>query len=231
MLFAYKTDKGLKREKNEDSVYADGRLFIIADGMGGHNAGEVASSMAVKVISERLKTVTDNFREEISDAVAFANESIFSSAGGEYSGMGTTVDICLYDGEKIHVGHVGDSRVYLLRKGKMKKLTLDHSYVEMLFRKGEITREQADNYPMKNMITRAVGVGEDVTADCFEAEVEPGDMFLMCTDGLTNVVTEERILEVINSASNIDEVPGLLIKQANENGGPDNITVIIAVCD
>lgn len=229
MNFSYMTDKGKKREKNEDFLYADGTLFIVADGMGGHNAGEVASRMAVEIISERLKGLKGNFREEISDAVAFANSEIYKAAKGEFSGMGTTADICIYDGKSLHIGHVGDSRVYLLQNGELSKLTVDHSYVEMLFRKGEITREEADNYPMKNMITRAVGVGNGITTDYYEKSVSEGDIILMCTDGLTNAVKENEIKEIIKANSPSDAAKKL-IDTANANGGPDNISVIIAVC-
>ena len=229
MNFSYMTDKGKKREKNEDCLYADGTLFIVADGMGGHNAGEVASRMAVDIISEKLKNVKKNFREEISDAVAFANGEIYKAAEGKFSGMGTTADICIYDGKSIHIGHVGDSRVYLLHSGELSKITVDHSYVEMLLRKGEITREEADNYPMKNMITRAVGVGSGITTDYYEKSVSEGDILLMCTDGLTNAVSENEIKKIIGTESP-EGAAKKLIDAANANGGPDNITVIIAVC-
>lgn len=231
MAFSYMTDKGMRREKNEDSVYADGRLFVVADGMGGHNAGEVASRMAVSVVIERLKSVNENYREEISGAVSAANEKILSSATGKYMGMGTTVDICIVDKNEVHIGHVGDSRVYLIHNGAMTKLTVDHSYVEMLVRKGEITREEAANYPMKNMITRAVGVGDDVLTDYCVKSIDSGDVLLMCTDGLTNALSEDDILSVILSENEPEKMTAELTKKANENGGPDNITVVIALCD
>lgn len=231
MIFSYMTDRGKKREKNEDSVYADGTLFIIADGMGGHNAGEVASRMATDIISERLKGIKENRREEITDAVAFANAEIYKAAEGQFSGMGTTVDVCLFDGKSLHIGHVGDSRVYLLHDGELTKLTVDHSYVEMLLSKGEITREEADNYPMKNMITRAVGVSGGITTDYYEKSVSEGDILLLCTDGLTNAVSENDIKNILGSEKDIENAVKRLIDTANANGGPDNITVIAAVCE
>ncbi len=231
MIFSYMTDRGKKREKNEDSVYADGTLFIIADGMGGHNAGEVASRMATDIISERLKGIKENRREEITDAVAFANAEIYKAAEGQFSGMGTTVDVCLFDGKSLHIGHVGDSRVYLLHDGELTKLTVDHSYVEMLLSKGEITREEADNYPMKNMITRAVGVSGGITTDYYEKSVSEGDILLLCTDGLTNAVSEKDIKNILGSEKDIENAVKRLIDTANANGGPDNITVIAAVCE
>ena len=231
MIFSYMTDKGKKREKNEDSVYADGTLFIIADGMGGHNAGEVASRMATDIISERLKGLKENRREEITDAVAFANAEIYKAAEGQFSGMGTTVDVCLFDGKSLHIGHVGDSRVYLLHDGELTKLTVDHSYVEMLLSKGEITREEADNYPMKNMITRAVGVSGGITTDYYEKSVSEGGILLLCTDGLTNAVSENDIKNILESEKDIKNAVKRLIDTANANGGPDNITVIAAVCE
>lgn len=231
MIFSYMTDRGKKREKNEDSVYADGTLFIIADGMGGHNAGEVASRMATDIISERLKGIKENRREEITDAVAFANAEIYKAAEGQFSGMGTTVDVCLFNGKSLHIGHVGDSRVYLLHDGELTKLTVDHSYVEMLLSKGEITREEADNYPMKNMITRAVGVSGGITTDYYEKSVSEGDILLLCTDGLTNAVSENDIKNILGSEKDIENAVKRLIDTANTNGGPDNITVIAAVCE
>ena len=229
MNFSYLTDKGKKREKNEDCLYADGTLFIVADGMGGHNAGEVASRMAVDIISEKLKNVKKNFREEISDAVAFANGEIYKAAEGKFSGMGTTADICICDGKSLHIGHVGDSRVYLLHSGELSKITVDHSYVEMLLRKGEITREEADNYPMKNMITRAVGVGSGITTDYYEKSVSEGDILLMCTDGLTNAVSENEIKKIIGPRARRVRQKSSSTRQT-QTVGQDNITVIIAVC-
>lgn len=231
MLFSYMTDRGKKREKNEDCVYADGTLFIIADGMGGHNAGEVASRMAVDIISKRLKGIKGNRREEITDAVAFANGEIYKAAEGELSGMGTTADVCIFGDGSFHIGHVGDSRVYLLRDGELAKITVDHSYVEMLLSKGEITREQADNYPMKNMITRAVGAASGITTDYYEKPAVRGDILLMCTDGLTNAVSEKDIKNILESEKDIKHAVKKLIDAANANGGPDNITVIAAVCE
>lgn len=230
MLFACMSDKGKKREKNEDSVYAADGLFVVADGMGGHSAGEVASSMATQIISDCLSDVKENFREEISDAIAYANNKIYSSAEGKLSGMGTTVDVCIYDGKYIHIGHVGDSRVYIIKNGALNQITVDHSYVEMLLQKGEITKAEAKNYPMKNMITRAVGVNGGISTDYYETAFGKDDVLLMCTDGLTNAVSEEQILEIVNGEESLEKMAEKLIYAANENGGPDNITVVVARC-
>ncbi len=230
MIFACMSDKGKKREKNEDSVYAADGLFVVADGMGGHSAGEIASSMATQIISDCLLGVKENFREEITDAVACANSKIYAAAEGELSGMGTTVDVCVYDGKYIHIGHVGDSRVYIIKNGTLNQITVDHSYVEMLLQKGEITKAEAKNYPMKNMITRAVGVSGGVSADYYETAFGENDVLLMCTDGLTNAVSEEQILEIVNGEKELSQAAENLVNAANENGGPDNITVIIARC-
>lgn len=230
MLFACMSDKGKKREKNEDSVYAADGLFVVADGMGGHSAGEIASSMATKIISDCLSDVKDNFREAITDAVACANSKIYAAAEGELSGMGTTVDVCIYDGKYIHIGHVGDSRVYIIKNGMLNQITVDHSYVEMLLQKGEITKAEAKNYPMKNMITRAVGVSDGISTDYYETAFGENDVLLMCTDGLTNAVSEEQILEIVKGEKELSEAAKKLVNAANENGGPDNITVIIARC-
>lgn len=230
MVFAYMSDKGMKRTNNEDSVYADDRVFIVADGMGGHSAGEVASAMAVETISECLRGIESDYREKITDAIACANKKIYSSAEGSLSGMGTTVDVCVYDGKNINIGHVGDSRVYIIKDGAIKRITVDHSYVEMLLRKGEITAEEAENYPMKNMITRAVGVGEGITADFYLEQFGEEDILLMCSDGLTNAVSEEEICKIVKKDTDLDAAVEELVKTANANGGPDNITVVLAKC-
>lgn len=230
MLFAFMSDKGKKREKNEDSVYAADGLFVVADGMGGHSAGEIASSMATKIISDCLLKVKDNLREKITDAVACANSKIYAAAEGVLSGMGTTVDVCVYDGKYIHIGHVGDSRVYIIKNGTLNQITVDHSYVEMLLQKGEITEAEAKNYPMKNMITRAVGVSDGISTDYYETAFGKNDVLLMCTDGLTNAVSEEQILDIVNGGKELSQTAEKLVNAANENGGPDNITVVIARC-
>jgi len=149
-------------------------------------------------------------------------------ATGDRDGMGTTFDVCIYDNGYLYTGHVGDSRVYLIREGKAIKITEDHSYVEMLIAKGELTKEEADNYPMKNMITRAIGVNESVECDFYKTEIMSGDKIVLCTDGLTNMVNDERIAEVMSGKKKLNDAVKILVKEANDAGGKDNITVVAA---
>ena len=228
MIFAAKTDKGKVRENNEDFFYANENVLIVADGMGGHNAGEVASRIATETIVETLSGFMSNYGYIIDKAINKANEKVFSLAKDDRAGMGTTVDICMTDGEKLYIGHVGDSRVYLIRDGEIKKITEDHSYVEMLIKKGEITEEEAKNYQMKNMITRAIGVGKEVKGDFYEIGLEKSDKVLLCTDGLTNMLTDNEILKIVSGAKNIATAVDKLVSKANSAGGKDNITVILA---
>ena len=228
MFYAVETDAGKIRDNNEDYAYAKGNVLIVADGMGGHNAGEVASRMAVDTAVAVLNDDIRNIKEEIENAIDKANEKVYSMATGERNGMGTTMDICVYSEGRMFLGHVGDSRVYIIRDDKAIKITRDHSYVEMLLSKGEITKEEAENYPMKHMITRAVGVEETVECDFYEFEVKKNDKLLMCTDGLTNMVSDEIIAKIITEAENPQVAAMKLVSAANDAGGKDNITVIVA---
>ena len=228
MYFAGNTDKGLVRSNNEDFFYAKRNLLIVADGMGGHNAGEVASKLAVDTVISVLDGIKENYEESLIQAIKEANKVVFEKATGEQSGMGTTIDICICDKDKIYLGHVGDSRVYVIRDGKAIKITEDHSYVELLVQKGEITADEAKDYPMKNMITKAIGVSNSIEGDFYEFALKKGDKILLCTDGLTNMLTDGEIVEVISKSENVDEAADVLIKKANAAGGKDNITVIVA---
>ncbi len=228
MYFAGKTDKGMVRENNEDFFYADGKLLVVADGMGGHNAGEVASKLAVNTVISVLDGIEGDYEKHIILAIKEANEKVYNMATGEREGMGTTLDIGIYESGKLYLGHVGDSRVYVIRNGQAIKITEDHSYVEMLLKKGEITQEEAKNYPMKNMITRAIGVGKEVEGDFYEFNIEDGDKILFCTDGLTNMLTDGEIAEIILGSDDTASAAEKLLEKANAAGGKDNITVIVA---
>lgn len=227
MFYATGTDIGKVRTNNEDYVYAKENIMIVADGMGGHNAGEVASRIAVETAMEILSGIKENYIENIKVAIETANEKVFSMATGERAGMGTTMDICIYSAGKLFLGHVGDSRVYAIRNGEAIRITSDHSYVEMLLSKGEITKEEAENYPMKHMITRAVGVGEKTECDFYEFDIEENDKILLCTDGLTNMVKDEDIADIVTKAEVPEEAVENLIIRANEAGGKDNISAIV----
>ncbi len=229
MQFSIKSNKGKVRDNNEDYAFGRDNILIVADGMGGHNAGEIASREAVETASEiLLGKETDNVKDLIGESISEANKKVFSMATEEKSGMGTTMDICLYKNGVLNIGHVGDSRVYVIRDKEAKCLTKDHSYVEMLVQKGEITKEEAQNYPMKNMITRAVGVAENCEVDFYELKIEKGDKILLCTDGLTNMVTDSEIAYIISREENPERAASKLVKKANDAGGLDNITCIVA---
>jgi protein phosphatase len=224
------TDKGLVRKANEDSYLCCLRrqLFVVADGMGGHAAGEVASKLAIQTINTRLNYNLSNISGDLYQAVLEANTKIyeFSQEKTEYTGMGTTLTAMVIDHGKAFIAHVGDSRAYLIRDGKINLLTKDHSLVSELIRCGQLSIEDAENHPQKHMLTRALGTGPIVQVDFLEYAVYPDDYLVLCTDGLTNLVTEEMIKNVI---INHDIKTGTvkLIDMALQQGGHDNITVII----
>lgn len=228
MKAVWKTDCGRQRKNNEDAVYVKGNMFVVADGMGGHNAGEVASRMAVEAVSKIGADAEADCRGCLLRTFDEANRNIFAAAKGERAGMGTTMDVCIYREGNLHIGHVGDSRVYLLRRGHLKQITVDHSYVEMLISRGEITAEEAKDYPMKNMITRAVGVADEVQMDYCVQKIEEGDRILACTDGLTNMLSDKDIARLVDESDSLEVALDSLIAAANEAGGRDNISVVLA---
>lgn len=239
--FGVESDRGMVREINEDSYKViSGRdglpdTFIVADGMGGHNSGELASLMAVDLSEEYLlKFFQPDLDEEgiqsfICDMLKEVNTNIFSKAkeSEENFGMGTTFVIVIFLKDKLIIGHVGDSRVYLVRNGVLQRITTDHSYIEELIKNGSLTREEAYNHPKKNIITRALGCEENVSVDTYCIDVNDEDTFVLCTDGLTNMLNEDEILSVINSYDDPQFSCSELVRLANEKGGEDNITVII----
>lgn len=241
MRYAVKSDRGNVREINEDSYnilagYSNVPVsFIIADGMGGHNSGEIASQMAVNYIGSYIMENPEGFLDEnsispaIQEAIIKANTEIFATAGGnpEYQGMGTTVILAVIFNKKIYIGHVGDSRVYVIRGEGMEQVTTDHSYIEELLRNGSITREEAQNHPKRNLITRALGCFETVEIDTYTCNLKENDIFILCTDGLTNMIDEQTLKEIAEKYDDPDTVCNLLVDKAIANGGEDNITVIV----
>lgn len=232
------TDKGKTRELNQDYIFSSDEpvgllpnLYIVADGMGGYNAGDFASRCSVESFVEQVKKSQQlTVISTMTEALKVANATVLQHAKEkeELSGMGTTFVAATVFPDRVYVMNVGDSRLYLLGND-MKQITVDHSYVEEMIRKGEIQRKDARIHPKKNVITRAVGVEDEIDADFYEVETENGDAFLlMCTDGLTNMVEDEEIRHIIMRYA---DAPGQgtreLIKRANECGGKDNISVII----
>jgi PPM family protein phosphatase len=222
-----RTDTGRSRIANEDSYFARSPLFAVADGMGGAQAGEVASRMAAEAFepAERGDAPAEAFLRTIAQD---ANKQIHSLAQHDAtrSGMGTTLTSALVDGDDVVIGHVGDSRAYRLRDGELSLLTADHSLVEELRRQGRLTDAQAKDHPQRSIITRALGPESEVEVDTMTYSGRPGDTYLICSDGLTTMVKEDRIREILTEAQTLDEATQRLVAEANEAGGRDNITVI-----
>ena len=222
------TNVGKVRTNNEDSLLVtDPNIFVAADGMGGAAAGEIASQMLVDTVKNFLSNVPEPLDENIlSKAILKSNAAILRKAkeNSNLRGMGTTATILHIYKNLAYFAHVGDSRLYRLKNSALEQMTLDHSYVESLVRQGELTPAQAKNHPMKNLLTQAVGVMENIQVDTGNFEIEGGEKFLLCTDGLTNMVDDEDIQKILAESSNPAED---LIQAALDNGGHDNITAIV----
>lgn len=228
--YAARSDVGLLREGNEDAVYAGPRLLAVADGMGGHAAGEVASAVTIaSLVPLDEDAVGGDLLDGLANAVAGANAHLrdMVTADAALEGMGTTLTAMLFAGSRCGLAHVGDSRAYLLRGGKLQQITTDHTLVEQLVRDGRITPEQADVHPQRSMLTRALDGRPGVTPDLSVREVHAGDRYLLCSDGLSGVVSAETIAETLRS-SDPDTAVERLVELALRGGGPDNITAIVA---
>lgn len=239
------TDVGRKRDHNEDAFLIDSslHLFVVADGMGGHAGGGTASQLAVETIRDRLRQARDEspeafggsgqpeegtLLESLRDAVEAACAAIYRAAQGDpaLAGMGTTVTAVLVDGAAAYIAHVGDSRCYLARKGRIYQISEDHSLVNEQLKAGAITPDEARHSRFKNIITRSVGFEEDVVVDMMGLEIEAGDVMVLCCDGLSNLVEDPEILAVATETA-LEQAPEKLVALANERGGDDNITVIV----
>jgi serine/threonine protein phosphatase PrpC len=223
------TDAGRKRRRNEDSFVIDPPLFAVADGMGGAQAGEVASRLAAAAFREFHDADDLAPEERVATIIQEANRRIYERAksDAQASGMGTTITAALVGEEGVAVGHVGDSRAYRLRNGHLEQLTEDHSLVADLVRSGRLSPDEADAHPQRSVITRALGTDPEVDVDSFTADAEAGDVFLLCSDGLTTMVDENQIAETIARASSLEQATKTLVKAANRAGGEDNITVVL----
>jgi len=221
------TNTGRKRRRNEDAFVCEPPLFAVADGMGGAQAGEVASRLATAALKDSGGNGAGEQR--IADLIQEANRRVYnrSSTDPNTSGMGTTITVALVGDEQVAFGHVGDSRAYLIRDARMEQLTEDHSLVNELLKTGKLSREEAESHPQRSVITRALGTDPDVDVDTFTVRTENGDLFLLCSDGLTDMVSEDAILDVVERHR--DDIKGALralVKEANRGGGQDNITVV-----
>jgi serine/threonine protein phosphatase PrpC len=222
------TDTGRKRRRNEDAYVCEPPLFAIADGMGGAQAGEVASRLAAAALKESGADTLGG-EQRISDLIQEANRRVYdrSSTDPNTSGMGTTITVALVENGNVAFGHVGDSRAYLIRAGRMEQVTEDHSLVNELLKSGKLSPEEAVSHPQRSVITRALGTDPDVDVDTFTITAEPGDVFLLCSDGLTDMVGEQEILELVErNRRDLDGALRSLVKAANRGGGEDNITVV-----
>lgn len=224
-----RTDVGRVRTGNEDSYFVDSPLFVIADGMGGHAAGDVASATAVEVIQNSRSDITADDPASLSTAVREANRAIWAKSSNDptLSGMGTTCTMILVDGNRAEVAHVGDSRAYVFHAGELRQITDDHTLVGRLVREGKLQPEEAARHPQRSMITRALGVDEDVEVDQFTLDLSEGDRLVICSDGLSGMVSEDEMASVLKQVSDPQSVADQLVDQANEAGGEDNITVIV----
>ena len=240
MIKAYaKSNKGKVREINEDYFYIstsldEVQLYILADGMGGYNGGEIASQLAVQTaknyIENNFKEVEkdrDSIIQLLGSSMEYANMVVYEKAkeNPELQGMGTTLEICLIYNNKVYIGHVGDSRIYRIRKQFIRKLTQDHSYVQKLVKEGTITNEQAAHHPQKNMLMKALGCNAFLEPDVMVKGFLKDDILIICSDGLTNLVDQETIYEM--ATKNIEQATKDLVNLANDRGGYDNVTVIV----
>lgn len=226
---AHRTDTGRQRPANEDSLLARTPLFAVADGMGGAQAGEVASRMAVDVLQEGIGQGTGTVAERLTDRVATANTRIFERARTDQgsAGMGTTLTAAYVDTDELVVVHVGDSRLYRYRDASLERLTDDHSLVEELVRQGRLTPEEAAEHPQRSIITRALGPESEVAIDSEVLAVQDDDLFLLCSDGLTTMVGDDAIADLLAADGTLAEKASALVDAANEAGGRDNITVLL----
>ena len=240
MIIAYaKSDIGKVREMNQDAYYISDslstvKLYLLADGMGGYKGGEIASKLAIKCAKSYIE---NNFKETpkdresliqlVASSMEYANMVVYekSKEDKEFEGMGTTLEVCLIYNNRAFIGHVGDSRIYRIRKEFMRKLTQDHSYVQKLVRDGTITQEQAAHHPQKNMLMKALGCNAFVEPDVMVKGFLKDDILIMTSDGLTNLVKQEEIFK--SAKKDIEQAPKELVELANKNGGYDNITVVV----
>jgi len=224
---AYRTDTGRQRRANEDSYYVRAPVFVVADGMGGAQAGEVASKIAAEAFDRELPAGPEDALREVFES---ANREIHEHAASDesHAGMGTTLTAAIVAPERdeVAIGHVGDSRAYLLRDGKLERLTQDHSLVEELRRKGQLTDQQAEEHPQRSIITRALGPDAEVEPDLRTVPAHPGDVYLICSDGLTTMIGEEQITKILLSSTSLDAAVRALVAEANRAGGRDNITAV-----
>jgi PPM family protein phosphatase len=247
LICAGMTDVGCAREHNEDDFYlsqGDEALCIVADGMGGHSSGEVASAMAIRAIVDYYRETipeddvngyddsgeSDLDRVRLTEALKVANRVVFEAASDneDLDGMGTTIVSGYFTEEGVYMAHIGDSRAYRYRDGELEQMTPDHSLANEYVRMGILAKEDVEFFPYKNVITRACGLAEQVEVEVQYEEVQPNDLFIFCSDGLSDMVPDKQILEILEDEDDLEQLCRKLVERANQNGGDDNITVIVA---
>ena len=238
------TDEGLVRDHNEDYIswQQEMGLVILADGMGGHNAGEVASELAVSSVNEALEDILSpevkdtcdmDFKEVVHESIVFANDEInlHAKTHPECKGMGTTIVMALFHNESVILASVGDSRIYRFRKGELEQVTTDHSLVQEMIDNGYMSEEEAMSSTNRNLITRALGIAEDVKVDVAQKEIEKDDIYLLCSDGLSDMINDELIFStLVKTRQDLKRASEELVRQAKEHGGHDNVSVILVAC-
>lgn len=226
---AARTDVGRARERNEDAFFAGRRVFAVADGLGGHRAGEVASRLALEPLEPLEGAAPEAAAGSLTEAIRHGNRAIYDRAQEDASlrGMGTTITAVAVGDGTVHMAHVGDSRCYLLRAGQITQLSQDHTLVARMMEQGKLTAEQAEAHPQRSVLTRALGAEPDVEVDEIDVSVIPGDRLVLCSDGLTTVVSDEEITRLAGEGADLDAICERLVDEANERGGPDNITVVL----
>jgi protein phosphatase len=226
---AGRTDTGRRRRRNEDAYVVAPPFFAIADGMGGAQAGEIASRLAARALEEGADD-DGGGAARVVELIQEANRRVYqrSSEDPSTSGMGTTMTVALVEGDTVSIGHVGDSRAYRIRDGELAQLTEDHTLVQELMRSGKLTPEEAETHPQRSVITRALGTDPDVDVDTFPVDARTGDVFMLCSDGLTTMVGDEAILRIVEeNRGDLDAAAEALVSTANRGGGEDNITVVL----
>ena len=231
----FKTDKGMLRGGNEDSLFVlpEQQLYIVADGVGGHNSGELASRLTVGFIAQYVAiNKISNIRNErelkryFKTCLHGANELVRSKAEGDNVGMATTVVLCYLRDGKAYVVNVGDSRAYLMRDGVLRQISEDHTYVNEMVQRGVMTQKEADDSPNRNMITRAIGAEDDIKPDFFNFNTYPGDIIILCTDGLYGEAEDDTIQLIASQSTTMHQLANDLVSTANSNGGHDNVSVV-----
>ena len=235
------TDVGKKRSMNQDSIFYTDKpvgpiqnLYIVADGMGGHKAGDVASRTAIEAATEYVReSEINNPVSLLKRAIIYANDKVYKlslSNPDDYAGMGTTFVAAVIDDGIMYVANIGDSRLYIVNNG-IRQITMDHSLVEELIRNGQLDRNKGRNHPEKNIITRALGIGDGVVPDFFEVELASDDKVLLCSDGLSNMIEDDEIREIISEADDVADAGKKLVERANYYGGKDNISAVVVAID